>query len=82
MFLTILFVYLAIGSIWGLFDPKRIIMSEVNKLRFENMARIANNQEIVPEKIILVFNLILRTSAILIWPLILGVIISKMVNMK
>ena len=38
MFLTMLFIYLAVGLIWGLFDPKKIeISSEVNKLRFENI---------------------------------------------
>ena len=41
-----LFIYLAVGLIWGLFDPKKIISSEVNKLRFENIARIASNQEV------------------------------------
>ena len=46
MFITILFIYLAVGLIWGLFDPKKIISSEVNKLRFENIARIASNQEV------------------------------------
>ena len=76
MFITILFIYLAVGLIWGLFDPKKIISSEVNKLRFENIARI-KNQEVTSEKKILVFNLILRTSAILIWPLILGVALTK-----
>ena len=33
-----------------LFDPKKIISSEVNKLRFENIARIASNQEGLPPK--------------------------------
>ena len=77
MLLTMLFIYLAVGLIWGLFDPKKIISSEVNKLRFENIVRIASNQEVTSEKKILVFNLILRTSAIIIWPLILGVALTK-----
>ena len=77
MFLTILFIYLAIGLMWGIFDPKKIISTEVNKLRLENIVRISSNQEVTSEKKILVFNLILRTSAILIWPLILGVAITK-----
>ena len=77
MFSTILFIYLAIGLLWGLFDPKKVILSEVNKLRFENIARIASNQEVTSEKKILVFNLILRASAIIIWPLILGVALTK-----
>ena len=47
MFLT-LFIKLFIK--WGLFDPKKIISSEVNKLRFENIARIASNQEVTSEK--------------------------------
>ena len=54
MFLTILFIYLAVGLIWGLFDPKKIISSEVNKLRFENIARIRfasnQNKEVTSEK--------------------------------
>ena len=77
MFLTILFIYLAIGLTWGIFDPKKIISTEVNKLRLENIVRISSSQEVTSEKKILVFNLILRTSAILIWPLILGVALTK-----
>ena len=77
MFLTILFIYLVVGLIWGIFDPKKIISSEVNKLRFENIARIAGNQEVTSGKKILVFNLSLRISAIIIWPLILGVALTK-----
>ena len=77
MFLTISFIYLAVGFIWGLFDPKKIISGEVNKLRLENIARIASNQEVTSKKKILVFSLILRISAIIIWPLILGVALTK-----
>ena len=57
MLLTMLFIYLAVGLIWGLFDPKKIISGEVNKLRLENIARIASNQEVTSKKKILVFNI-------------------------